>query len=120
MVKPEHQTYTMTDYTHEELDKEVQFISGYYSFVEEGLLAFKGKEVLYVVGIAVVDNSCCGIGGGRFIRIPGYVISWKSAVNKENRPMSTIDPITDTTEQREIKKLLQVTYPHSTIEFDYL
>jgi len=50
------------EYTHE-LNKEIRSISGGYELEMEGELEIYGKEVLYVVGNAVVDSSCCGMGG---------------------------------------------------------
>ncbi|MBN2516286.1 MAG: hypothetical protein JXC33_09690 [Deltaproteobacteria bacterium] len=108
----------MTEYTHEELDKEVQFIAGNYRFIEEDRLPYKGRDIVYVVGVAVVDNSCCGTGGCRFIRVPGYVVSWKATTDGSNLPVSTIEPIKDEEERKDIKNLLDREYQHTQIFFD--
>jgi hypothetical protein len=108
----------MIEYTHEELDKEVQFIAGNYRFIEENRLTYKGRDIVYAVGVAVVDNSCCGVSGCRFIRVPGYVISWKNTTDGSNLPVSTIEPIKDEEERKGIKNLLDKEYPHSQISFD--
>jgi hypothetical protein len=108
----------MTRYRHEELDEEVRFISGSYSFIEEARLPYHGRDVLYVVGVAHVDNSCCGVTGCLFIRVPGYVIAWKDTTDDTHRPVSTITPIKDTREQTDIKRILGKNYPHSVIEFE--
>jgi hypothetical protein len=50
------------EYTHE-LNREVRSISGGYELEREEKFDMHGKEVLYVVGNAVVDSSCCGVGG---------------------------------------------------------
>jgi hypothetical protein len=51
------------EYTHAELGQEISSITGYYIPEKEIKLKYKGKEVLYVFGAAIVDNSCCGAGG---------------------------------------------------------
>lgn len=108
----------MIEYTHEELDKEIQFIAGNYRFIEEGRLTYKGRDILFAVGIALVDNSCCGVGGCRFIRVPGYVVSWKNTTDGSDLPVSTIEPIKNEEERKDIKNLLDKKYPHSQISFD--
>ncbi len=108
----------MEQYIHQELEKEVKSISGSYTLVEEGCLSYRGREVLYVVGSAVVDSSCCGVGGCRFINIPGYVVSWKREKDVSGLPVSEIDPITEEDERKEIKNLLDKKYPYSQINFD--
>jgi hypothetical protein len=108
----------MIKYIHEELDKEIQFIAGNYRIIEENLLPYKGRDILYVIGIAVVDNSCCGTGGCRFIRVPGYIISWKGTTDGSNLPVSTVEPIKEEEEQKDIKSLLDKEYPYSQISFD--
>ncbi|MBW2558330.1 MAG: hypothetical protein JRD69_05815 [Deltaproteobacteria bacterium] len=94
----------MKEYVHEELNREIHSISGYYLYTEEGLLPFKEREVLNLVGIGVVDNSCCGVGGCCFVRIPGHVISWQDT--KGDFYISRVEPITEEADKQEIKSLL--------------
>ncbi len=108
----------MIEYIHGVLEEEVRFIAGSYCFTEEECLRFNGKNVLYTVGIATIDNSCCGTGGCRFIRVAGYVILWKERINESGLPISTVDPIVKEEEQKEIKNLLDSLYRHSQIYFD--
>jgi hypothetical protein len=107
----------MESYTHKELDKEIKTISGYFVYHEEKQFTFRGREVLYAVGFAAVDSSCCGVGGCPFIEVPGYVVSWKSGTNNAGNPISKVDPITSDEEAKEIKAALDELYPHSQINF---
>ncbi len=107
----------MEEYVHEELNRKVYSISGYYLYSEEGLLPFKEGEVLYLAGIGVVDNSCCGVGGCCFVRIPGYIVSWKDRKDGSGRVISTVEPITEEAEKQEITKLINTRYPHPQISF---
>lgn len=107
----------MKTYIHRELDQEVRFISGEYRFISEERFPYRGKEALCLVGVGHVDNSCCGVTGCIFIRIPGYILSWQSGVDRGGRPTSDVEPITDEKEQEEIARLLQHIYPSAQVYF---
>ena len=86
--------------------------------MEEGKLNYRGKEVLYFVGMAQVENSCCGRGGSAFIKVPGFVLSWKKGQNEMGRPISEVERIEGEKPQREIRKILEEKHPgFSQIEF---
>ena len=53
----------LTDYIHPVLDEEIETISGHYLLSRENRLPFNNRQVLYLIGCAVVDASCCGPGG---------------------------------------------------------
>lgn len=104
-------------YVHQEIGSEVRSISGYYSYVEEMMLEFCGREVLCIVGICVIDNSCCGQGGGYFIEVPGYIVSEKTSMNKNGHVVSEVDSICNEEEKRAIKANLNKRYPNTQISF---
>ena len=108
----------MGEYIHPELKQEVEFFGGSYSFVEEGRLNYQGKEVFYLLGIAGVESSCCGSGGCAFIKVPGYVLSWKKGWNKFGQAISEVERILSEESQTAIRKILQEKYPEfQQIEF---
>jgi len=107
----------MKEYIHEDLDEEVRSISGYYLYIEEGILSFKERDVLYLAGVGVVDNSCCGTGGCPFVRVPGFVVSWKETRDATGHFVSVVEPITEETDKREIQRLLDSKYPYSQVSF---
>jgi hypothetical protein len=107
----------MKEYIHEDLTEEVRSISGYYLYLDEGTLPFKGRDVLYLAGVGIVDNSCCGTGGFPFVRVPGYVVSWKDKKDGAGRSISMVEPITQEAEKQEIQRLLDSKYPYSQISF---
>lgn len=67
---------------------------------------FRARDILCVVGIGIVDNSCCGSGGRRFIEIPGYIASWKSETDDAGNLISKVEPINNEEEKRGIKAAL--------------
>ncbi|MDO9514584.1 MAG: hypothetical protein Q7J01_00590 [Syntrophales bacterium] len=107
----------MEEYIHEDLSEEVRSISGYYLYLEEGTISFKGRDILYLAGVGVVDNSCCGAGGFPFVRVPGYVVSWKDKKDSEGHAISTIEPVKEAADRQEIQKLIDSKHPYSQISF---
>lgn len=105
-------------YVHKDMGAEARSISGYYTYLEEGRLKFGEREILYSVGVGVVDNSCCGSGGCLFVDVHGYVISWKSEYNEERRLISRVEQITENHKEG-VQKGLQALFPHAQIRFDY-
>jgi len=106
------------EFVHPELNQRVDFFSGGYLFTEEGKLPYRGKEVLYLVGMAGIETSCCGTGGCAFIKVPGYIRDWKKERNETGRPVSEVERVEAQDQQREIQDLLKEKYPgFSQIEF---
>ena len=108
----------MDRFIHPELNQRVEFFAGGYLFVEEGKLNYRGREVLYLKGIASVEASCCGTGGCGFIKVPGYIRSWKKAQSEMGQPISEIERIEAPEQQEEIREILRGSHPgFSQIEF---
>jgi hypothetical protein len=105
------------DYSHREIGEEVHFMAGYYEIIEEGRLTYEGNEILYALGIATLDNACCGRSGCRFLFIPGYVHSWKTKTNALGMPVSEVEPIVGQHKQAAIRAFLDARYPYSQINF---
>ena len=95
------------DYVHRELNQEVSSISGHYVLMEEIRLALHERKVLYLIGCAVVDNSCCGATSFEYAMVPGFILNWKYKKNEEGLPVSQVEPICDMATQNEIKNLIQ-------------
>ena len=94
------------EYTHE-LNKEIRSISGGYELDKEEKVEMDGKEVLYAVGNAELDSSCCGYWGCRYALVPGFVVNWKHKENDNGIPVSTVEPITDENVKEKLTKLLE-------------
>jgi hypothetical protein len=99
------------EYIHPELNQEIEFFGGNYSFLEEGKLSYERKEVLYLLGTAAVESSCCGRGGCAFIKVPGYVLSWKKGWSESGRPISEVERIVSEENQAAIRRVLQEKFP---------
>jgi hypothetical protein len=97
----------VTDHIHRELDQEVTSIAGSYRLLKEVRLPFQGREVLYLVGHAAFDTSCCGAGGCAYALVPGYVTGWKRATNGDGLAVSQVEPIRDGGVQQALQRRLR-------------
>ena len=97
----------LQDFTHPVLGQEITAIGGHYVFNKEQRLSLEGREVLYQVGYAVVDTSCCGAGGCAYALVPGIIRDWKYQKDNTGAFTSRIEPIRDAEWQQEIRRLIQ-------------
>jgi hypothetical protein len=94
-------------YTHQKLGEDNFGLAGFYTPQKEVRLALDGREVLYVVGRAVVESSCCGSGAWSYVLVPGYVIEWHVRKNEAGLPVSTIDVISNSETKSRITRLIR-------------
>ncbi|MBN1636230.1 MAG: hypothetical protein JW920_06930, partial [Deltaproteobacteria bacterium] len=83
----------MIEFIHPVLDEEVTAIGGYYKMAREDTLVFNGKDVLYLIGYAVVDTSCCGATGCGYAVVPGYIVSLHAKRTPDDRSISLVEPL---------------------------
>jgi hypothetical protein len=105
------------EYVHQDLGKEVCSISGYYVPLHEKRWNYKGKEVLYITGSFMIDNSCCVRGGSMYAIVPGYIVNWESKKSVDGTPVSEVEPIEDDQTKREIATFLRDKECAGSIEF---
>jgi len=96
-----------TEYVHQELNQEITAIGGYYVLVKEARLPFHGREVLYLVGHAAFDSTCCGVGGCAYALVPGFVLAWKSKTKEQGLAISQVEPIHDKGVQEQVRRLIE-------------
>jgi hypothetical protein len=95
------------EYIHQRLNQEITAIGGHYVLMKEVRLPLQGREVLYVVGYAVIDTSCCGIGGCAYALVPGFILDWRYKRNKDGLAVSQVEPIQDEAIQKEVRWLIE-------------
>jgi hypothetical protein len=104
MLNPETNTQ---EFVHPKLGQEVTAIGGHYVFGKEIRLPYNDREILYFVGYAVLDSTCCGVGGCAYVLVPGYIRQWRFKKNHNDGPVSLVEPIHDLTVQKQIRNLIQ-------------
>ena len=95
------------DFIHPDLGQEVTAIGGHYVFNKEARITYDGREVFYLVGYAVVNTSCCGVGGCAYALVPGFVKTWKYKTDNNGASVSKIEPVRDTVAQQEVRRMIQ-------------
>jgi hypothetical protein len=95
------------DFVHPELCREVTAIGGHYVFGKEIRMPYNGRELLYFVGCADLDSTCCGVGGCAYVLVPGFLRQWKYKKNQDDCFISKTDPIRDPSVQKDIRRLIQ-------------
>jgi hypothetical protein len=95
------------EYVHQELNQQVTAIGGHYLLVKEARLLFHGQEVLYLVGHAAFDTTCCGTGGCAYALVPGFIVSWRCGTNEDGLSVSAVQPIRQPELQEQIRRLLE-------------
>ena len=104
-------------YVHQELGEEVYFPAGFYTPQKEVRLPHDGREVLYVIGRAVVESSCCGTGNWTYGVVPGYIVNWQNTKNEEGLPVSEVEPIRDDKIRENIRRIIETNENASPVGF---
>jgi len=108
----------LIDFIHPVLNKAVRSISGHYILSQEKRLSYNGREVLYFIGCAVVDASCCGPGGCCYALVPGYVKQWKYRLTPNNLPVTRVEPIWNKDVQKALQRLIKKKEPVQQVDFE--
>jgi hypothetical protein len=96
-----------SEFVHDKLEEEINAIGGHYYFTDEVRMPFQGREVLYLVGGAVFDRTCCGYTGFGYVLVPGYILDWKYKTNEHGLPVSRLEPVRSEDEREEIQTLIR-------------
>jgi hypothetical protein len=95
------------EYVHHELNQEISAIAGHYVLVKEVQLSFNGQQILYLVGHATFDSTCCGVGGCAFALVVGFVLDWKKGRNRDGLAVSLVEPIRAKAIQANVRRLIE-------------
>jgi hypothetical protein len=108
--------YMIREYTHPELGREVRSISGYYLPIEEHVFAYNDREVIYVLGDACIEASCCGSKSWVYIQVPGFLVRRHIRVSHDILPISEVESIEGREDRHSIYQVLIKKYPGAEIE----
>jgi hypothetical protein len=95
------------DFVHPEIGRQITAIGGHYVFIKEIRLQHRGREILYFVGYAVLDSSCCGVGGCAYVLAAGFIRQWKYKKDQHDAAISQVEPLRDEMIQKEVRRLIQ-------------
>ena len=95
------------EYAHQIIGEDITSISGTYTPLKELRLPCNDREVLCIIGMAVVDTACCGSGNFAYANVPGYIVSWKQENNESGLAVSKVEPIDDDVTKRAIVNVIK-------------
>jgi hypothetical protein len=108
---------TRSIYVPEAFGIEVEAPSGYYLPLAEECVDYNGKKLVYILGTACIDASCCGVGSWEYLRVEGYVVENDSSRSQGDGTHLEIETIEDDSEKTAIGKVLLDKHPGARIEF---
>ena len=73
----------------------------------ERTVVHHGRDVLCLLTDAVIDTVCCGDRAFHYATVLGYVKGWQSEKDEHGLPVSLVEPVADSSVQREIEDLLK-------------
>ena len=100
-------------YVPDALGVEVPAPSGYYQPVREDSLDFQGRRLMYTLGTACIEASCCGVGSWDYLRVEGYLVEGDAGADG----VVEVDTVEAAEEKTAIARLLQAKHPGVRVEF---
>lgn len=107
----------LEDFIHPELNTQVDAIGGRYILTEEFCISMDGEELLYFTGVAIVDRSCCGVGGCAYALVPGFIVKWHYKTGDTGRPVSRVRPVDDEAIRERVSALIHRNHTVQQITF---
>jgi hypothetical protein len=108
--------YMIIEFTHPELGQEVQTFTGYYIPIEEHIIPYNEREVIYILGHACIEASCCGPARWSYIQVLGFLVRKHIRGGKGTSPVSEIEIIKGEEDRDTIRQSLMKKYPNARIE----
>ena len=109
---------TRTRYIHQEIGKDVLVgIAIRYVPLQETVLDYNGRKVLYAMGQTYAESSCCAVGDWTNVVVPGYIVGWKDSASEDGLPVSEVEPVTDPKAREELSGIIQAKEGVLPIEF---
>jgi len=95
------------EFTHPAQNELITAIGGSYYYTDEVRVVFEGDDLLYYLGVMVIDTSCCGTGGCSYAMVAGFVREWKFGSDEHGRPVSRVCPVTQKSDQKRIADFIR-------------
>ena len=107
------------EYNHSKLNEDLPSLAGHYTLQKEVRLSYNNREVLYVVGQAVVETSCCGAKNWTYAFVPGYIVNWQYKTYEAGLLVSAVEPIpiSDSVTREAVSRIIRQAESVSRIEF---
>ncbi|MBI5843450.1 MAG: hypothetical protein HZB23_02130 [Deltaproteobacteria bacterium] len=107
-------------YVHHPLNVEVRSVSGGYVLDREEIVSVAGRQALCVAGVGVVDTACCGMGGSRYVMVPGWVVEWRTCTDGEGNPVSLVERVSGEDDRKAVAGAAQALFGNLTAPVQFL
>ena len=97
-----------------QLPKTTELVNGSYTLTALKSLTLEGTNLLYCLGEATLDNSCCGLTNSSYALVLGELIETRTT---SSGPVSTMKPIRDSVMERKIRTAIQKVEQLETVNF---
>jgi hypothetical protein len=104
------------EFVHPILNEEISAIAGHYTFIGEEILSHESGPVLYFVGYAHMESSCCGFKGCGYAIVAGRIVRLRCARTPDDRPVSLVTPVEEAFHQ-EISRMIRERQGVSQVHF---
>ncbi|HPW68867.1 MAG: hypothetical protein WDA72_09815 [Desulfomonilia bacterium] len=104
------------EYVHPVLNEEITAIAGHYTLISQEILPHEKGGILYFVGYAHMDTSCCGLKGCGYAVVAGHVAGLCSSRTPDGRPVSQVVPVDEALHQ-EVSRVIRERYGVSQVHF---
>ncbi|RLC93146.1 MAG: hypothetical protein DRI39_06705 [Chloroflexi bacterium] len=112
------------EFTHPNLGEEVEARAGYYAPLEEHVLPHEGREVLYILGKACIESSCCSAPGSwMYVQVPGFLVRKHVRGGGSAPYVSEVEIIQDRETRDRIREAIARKHPGVQVEIwtsDYI
>jgi hypothetical protein len=92
-------------------------IGGSFELQSEHRLTLDDREVLVLLGVALVDAACCGASGCRYALVPGYLEAYHAAMTAEGVPISQVEPVVGEAAQRAVRQAITGAFTVNQVVF---
>ena len=106
-----------TNHVHLSPGEEAQAPGWTYTVLNEEIFLINEKNILVILGEAVIGSACVGAVDIRVLIIPGYIITFHHSIDRIGRAVSIVKPIENATEIELIRKELKIKYPSLQVLF---
>lgn len=104
-------------YSHDSSAAQGLAIAGHFELERELRLSHDGRDVLVLLGMALVDTACCGTTGMRYAVVPGFVLDWRAGTDDQGRPTSEVELVPDRPTQRAITRAIHARHTVTQVVF---
>lgn len=117
MTPPAGSACPLDIHVHPTLHETVTSIGGHYELTAERKVIVGGRSLVYLVGVAELDSSCCGVTGCAYALVAGYLVEENIGSDDYGRMCSRVERVRTDEAQHAIRKIIETRETVSQVNF---